>query len=56
MLKNMRERGNRPGGRGLRESFKRVTIRRTPQPQQQEGQASTAEAQPQPVEAVTSSS
>jgi LmbE family N-acetylglucosaminyl deacetylase len=40
MLKNMRERGNRRGGRGMVESFKRVRIGRARPPEQQQQQAS----------------
>jgi LmbE family N-acetylglucosaminyl deacetylase len=43
MLKQMRSRGRRPGGRGLVESFRRVRIGR-PQPQDQQAQAAPAPA------------
>jgi LmbE family N-acetylglucosaminyl deacetylase len=57
MLKNMRERANRPGGRGLVESFKRVRIGRTPaQEQRSLPEAPARGAQRAAVEAGTSSS
>lgn len=59
MLKNMRERGHRRGGRGLMESFRRVrVVRPRPQAQQQpatEEAPAPTEEQPVPVEAGPSS-
>lgn len=59
MLKNMRERGNRRGGRGLVESFKRVRIGRPRPPEQQQPAIEEAIAveggQPAPVGAESSS-
>jgi LmbE family N-acetylglucosaminyl deacetylase len=57
LLKNMRERGNRRGRRGLTESFRRVRIGRTPAQQQRSlPEAEPHGAQIATVEAVTSTS
>jgi LmbE family N-acetylglucosaminyl deacetylase len=55
MLKRMRERGSRPGGRGLVESFKRVRIVRTPTapaPEAQVAEETKPEAEPTPAGAA----
>ena len=64
MLKNMRARGSRPGGRGMVESFRRVRIGRSPRQERErvEREAAeaaakaAAEAESAPVGAGTSSS
>lgn len=46
LLKQMRSRGKRPGGRGLVESFKRVHMRTSQRAQQAEAQSQQAAAEP----------
>lgn len=60
MLKNMRARGSRRGGRGTVESFRRVRIGRSPQAERErlaaEAAAAAADGQTAPVEAASSNS